>query len=123
VDVDSSRLRQVLKQVDRRIELLLDVFLTREPMMRGSVYVLRTRCGTAGCRCMHSDYRHSAVVLRWSERGRSRLRCLAPKEQLELKQLTDRSRRFRRARKRLVDLQKKMLDLIDRLADARCREP
>lgn len=63
------------------------------------------------------------MVITWSDEGKKRLRSLSPKEELELTELTQNYRRFRRARARLVQLQGKVLKVVDQLEVARRREP
>ena len=63
------------------------------------------------------------MAISWINQGRRRLRSVKPNEQIELKQLTDRYRDFRKTRKQLVALHSQMLDVIDQLETARCREP
>ena len=41
--------------------------------MRGSLIVLRRRCGKANCRCADGESLHEAPALSYSERGRTRM--------------------------------------------------
>jgi len=63
------------------------------------------------------------MVLSWSEGGRTRLLSVPEKRLDELKQMTKQYQRFRKARARLVELHKKMLDVVNRIEEARRREP
>jgi len=120
----TSRLRQSLCRLRDETGRLLDVFLGRDPLVRGSVYELRTKCGKSGCACARRGRLHSCTAITWrSVGGRKRLRSLSPKEKLELTRLTENYRRFRRARAQFVELHGKLLEVIDQLDVARRREP
>ena len=119
----ASRLRQSLHRLRNETATLLDIFMSRAPLVRGSVYELRRKCGKPSCACASGKALHSCMAITWSAGGRKRLRSVSPKEQLELTRLTENYRRFRRARARLVELQAKELEVIDRLEVARRQEP
>lgn len=113
-----SRTRQALVHLREELGHLLDVFLARDPLVKGSVYTLRRQCGKPTCGCAHGD-RHATVVLSWSEGGRTRLLPIPPGRRGELRIRTQRTQRFRRARARLVKLHAQMLALIDALEAGR----
>lgn len=119
----ASRLRQSLCQLRDETAGLLDVFLGRAPLVRGSVYELRRKCGKPSCACASGKALHSCMAITWSDGGRKRLRSISPKEEMELTQLTGNYRRFRGARAHLVELNGKVLGVIDQLEVARRREP
>ncbi len=119
----ASRLRQSLCRLRDEAARLLEVFLSREPHVRGSVYELRRKCGKPSCACATGGALHCCMAITWSERGRKRLRSLGPAEQAKLTRLTERYRVLRRARARLVDVHTQMLDVVDRLEALRRREP
>ena len=115
-----SRIRQALVQLRDELGLLLEVFLARDPLVKGSVYELRRKCGKPTCACARGDL-HGSVVLSWSEAGRTRLQPLPPGRRGDLCAAVRRYQRFRQARARLVKLHAEMLALIDAL-DAGRRE-
>lgn len=119
----ASRLRQSLGRLRDEADRLLDVFLGRAPLVRGSVYLLRTKCGKPTCACAKRGRLHSCTAITWTDNGRKRLRSLSPKEKMELTRLTENYRRFRRARARLVELHVAILGVVDQLDLARRREP
>ena len=51
-----------------------------EAMVRGSVVVHRRRCGKPSCRCADGESLHEAVVLSYSEGGRTRFLMLPASE-------------------------------------------
>ncbi len=117
----TSRLRQLLLRLHGEGAVLLEVFLAPEPLVRGSVYELRRRCGRPSCRCARGRL-HPVMVLSVSEQGRTRLRTLPEDRLAKLRELTQRYRRVRRARARLVRVQRAMLVVIDQLEAARRKE-
>lgn len=119
----NSRLRQALAHLRAELTLLDKVFLAREPIMRGSVYELHTKCGKPSCRCAEGAELHSCMVISWTARGRKRLRSIPKEQQAELVALTQRYQRFRKARARFVEVHAKMLAIIDKLEAARRKEP
>ncbi len=60
-----GELRQAVTQAGKRAG-------SQEPLLDAYLYRSRVRCGRLGCRCMHSDYRHEAWCLSFTEDGRSR---------------------------------------------------
>jgi hypothetical protein len=118
-----SRLRQALDSCLEELDALLDVFKDqRTEMVKGTVYVLRRRCGKPTCACATGEL-HASRVLTWSEEGRSRILSIPAERVEELKERTRRYQRFRKARARLVKLHAKMLDIIDRIEEARRLRP
>lgn len=117
----TSRLRQSLLGLHDQAGRLLEVFLAAAPLVRGSVYELRRRCGRPTCRCARGAL-HPVMVLSVSEQGRTRLRTIPAEHLARLRVLTQRYQRFRRARSRLVRVQRAMLVAIDQLAAARRKE-
>lgn len=116
-----SRIRQALVQLHEELGLLLEVFLARDPLVKGSIYELRRKCGKPTCACARGDL-HGSVVLSWSEAGRTHLRSLPPGRRGDVRAAVHRYQRFRRARARLVKLHAGMLALIAALEAARRQE-
>lgn len=122
-DDRASHLRQSLCRLRDETAQLLDFFLDRNQHVRGSVYLLRTKCGKASCACAQGGALHSCMAISWTDAGRKRLRSLKPRELVEMKRLTERYRRLRRTRARLIKLQAQILDVIDKLETLRRRKP
>jgi len=117
-----SRLRQSLTRLRGEATRLLEVFLGRDPLARGTVYELRRKCGKPSCCCATEGQLHAVTVLSISEEGRTRLRALPPDQIADLRALTARYQRFRRARARLVKVHRQMVAVIDQLEAARRKE-
>jgi hypothetical protein len=109
-----SSLRAQMLDLTKHIQQLQETFLLREPLLPGSVYTLKRRCGKPNCRCARGHLHQTEVL---SYRGGPRPRNVTPRpEQLKLfKQGTEAYRRFRQARAQLVKLQRQMLKLVDRI--------
>ena len=117
----TSQSRLTLVRLRDEVAQLIELFLAREPLVPGTVYELRRKCGHPTCRCARGEP-HASWVLSWSEGGRTRLR-IVPKEKLrELRILTQRYSRLRKARARLVKIHRGILALIDELERARRKE-
>lgn len=117
-----SRLRQALVRLRDELGQRLEVILAREPVVKGTVYALRRRCGKATCHCADGAP-HESWVLSWSEGGRTRLRAVAPGRLADLRQRTRAYQRLRRVRARLGTLHREMLRVIDQIERLRRETP
>lgn len=90
-------------------ETLLDAYLYRS----------RIRCGRASCKCMSSDYRHESDCISFTEEGKSRTRTVHEAQLPELNILTSEYKDLRTYRKKLVSVQKKMLESFDKEVNIR----
>jgi hypothetical protein len=119
---DFSRLRQKLRELAHAIPGEVGVFLSSEPIIKGSVYTLRRQCSKPSCRCARGE-KHESVVMTASIGGKTRLWTLSDDQIPELRRRTERYRQFRRARARLVKGHREALRLIDAIEKARTQEP
>ena len=117
-----SRLRQALVRLRDELGARLEVILAREPVVKGTVYALRRRCGKATCHCA-AGAPHQTWVLTWSEGGRTRLRAVPPERLDALRQQTRAYQRLRRARARLGMIHREILTVIDQIERLRRPEP
>jgi hypothetical protein len=113
-----SVLRSQVNALQQQLPDLLAVFLGREPLLPGSLYTLRRRCGKPNCHCADGEL-HASTVLSYRGHGRPKNVTPAPEQLATVRQLTDEYRRFRQARTDLLRLQRQLLTLIDRLQAAR----
>jgi hypothetical protein len=118
----TSQLRKQLQMRQREASELLRLLKQRPPLIRGSVYRLRRKCGKAICRCQQGHL-HESWVLSVPEKGRKRMRVVPRGKRLKWQQMTDRYRRFRRARARLVKLFAEMMRLVDEVERERTVPP
>src|SRR3989337_4146958 len=70
-----SRLRQSLLHLAGEIKGLVEPFFSDRPVIKGTVYELRRRCGKPGCKCAQGEL-HARMVVSASERGKTRLRAI-----------------------------------------------
>jgi hypothetical protein len=117
-----SRTRQTLTRLAQEIVELVPVLMQRGPMVKGTVYQQRRKCGKPNCACATGEP-HRTMILSRSQEGRTRLVSIAEGRLVDLQVLTERYQRFRRARARLGQIYQKMLSLIDELEAARRQEP
>jgi hypothetical protein len=115
---DASRRRQQLWLAYAALGRTLRILQRPQPMVPGSLYLLRRKCGKPNCRCARGEL-HAAWVLTRSESGRSRLYSVARDQRGRLRPLTQEYRRWQLARARLVKESAALLVLIDQLAEGR----
>jgi len=116
-----SSLRQTLVRLKDRPGKLLPIFLEGYPMVKGTVYPLRRRCGKPNCRCAGGKL-HETIVLSASISGRSRLWAVPAAQVEKMCKLTKRYQRFRAARADFVKLYTKMLRAIDAIEKVRRKD-
>jgi hypothetical protein len=116
-----SRLRQSLVQLAVQIRSLIQSLISDKPLVRGSVYDLKRKCGKPGCKCA-KGHLHSRMVLSASEGGRTRLRVIPRGSLTQVEIKVRRYQQFRRARARLGEMHKKMLLIIDEMETMRREE-
>ncbi|NWG14378.1 MAG: hypothetical protein HXY20_12680, partial [Acidobacteria bacterium] len=117
-----SRIRQSLYELAQEVVQLVPVFAERHPMVKGTVYEQRRKCGKPSCHCASGEP-HRSMILSRSEASRTRLIAIPSGHLKDLQVLTRRYQRFRRARARLGRIYRKMISLIDQLEEVRRREP
>ncbi len=120
--MDRSQLRKQLQESQREVADLLRLFKQRPWLIRGSVYPLRRKCGKATCRCQEGHL-HESWVLSVPEEGKKRMRVVPKGKRLAWQQMSERYRRFRRARARLVKLFAEIIKLVDELERERTVPP
>lgn len=115
-----SALRAQLLQAQQQLPSLLEDSFGRQPLLPGSLYTLRRKCGKPNCRCTRGEL-HESTVLSYRGEGRSQ-NISPPPEQIDaLRKMTEDYRRVRQARAKLVRWQRQLLALVDELEAARVR--
>ena len=117
---EASRARRQILDLHEREREVLDALISCRSIVKGSVYELKTRCGKPACCCARGE-RHGAMVLSWSEQGRTKLMTVQRDDLDRLIKLTEEYKTFRKARARLVKLHKELLKAVDSL-EATIRE-
>ena len=123
---DLSRLRQTLRDLYCPDPNELGVFLSDKPLLRGTLYTQRRRCGKKSCRCVTGAL-HESLVLTVTMGGKTRLWRPATDRVEEMRDWIQSYRHLRRARARLIKEHarrlREMLRLIDAIARRRMQTP
>jgi hypothetical protein len=117
---DPSALRQQFWRSYAAMRISLRVLQRPEPMVQGSLYLLRRKCGKPTCRCARGELHASWVITR-SELGKDRIYPVPAEQRGRLRQLTSVYRRYQRARAVLVKRHLQLLKLADLFAEKRLR--
>jgi len=116
-----SRLRQALRQLAGELPQLVKPVLEDRPVIKGSVYEIKRRCGKPGCKCARGEL-HKSMVLSASEQGRTKLRAIPRGRLTAVRRKVAAYQRIRRVRARLVKTQQKMIEIIDQIEELRREE-
>ncbi len=117
----SSRLRQSLLHLAKEVRQLIEPFFSDRPLIKGSVYELKRRCGKPGCKCARGEL-HARMVVSASEKGKTRLRVIPRGFLVEIQEKVRRYQEVRRARARLVEIHREMLKVMDEMEAMRREE-
>jgi len=117
-----SQLRQYLRNLADQLNQLIDPFFSQKPVIKGSVYELKRKCGKRGCKCVQGEL-HSRMVVSASEKGKTRLSVIPRGFLVEVQIKVRGYQDLRRARARVVEVHKKMLQVLDEMEAMRREEP
>ena len=92
--------------------------LRAQPMVQGSFYLLRRKCGKLNCRCATGQL-HASWVLSRSEQGKDRLYSVPKAVRADLRRWAAEYRRYQRARALFVKRHGEILALADQIAEKR----
>jgi len=112
------KLRQQLWRALAALGRVLRQLHRSQPMVQGSFYRLRRKCGKPNCRCA-SGQLHGTWVLTRSEEGKDRLYTVPPDQRARVRQWAAEYRRYQRARAALVKRHQRLLSLVDQMAEQR----
>ena len=118
LSTDFSKLRQQLWRSQTAIGRLLQRLARSQPMVQGSFYLQRRRCGNPNCRCARGDL-HEAWVITRKSGGTGRTFMVPVEDRARLRQLTQEYRQYIRARAVLGKRHQQLLALVDQLAENR----
>ena len=116
-----SQLRQSLARLANEIRQIVEPFFSDKPVIKGSVYELKTKCGKPGCKCAKGQLHHRMVVSA-SEKGKTKLRAIPHGFLVEVQTKVRRYQELRRVRVRLIEVHKKMLQVMDEMESMRREE-
>lgn len=113
-----SNLRQQLWRAYAAIAHTMRRLQRSDPMVQGSFYLLRRKCGKPNCRCARGQL-HASYVLTRSEQGKDRLYTVPKDQRARIRQQAAEYRRYQRARAVLTKRHVKLLALVDQMAQQR----
>ncbi|MGQ9689486.1 MAG: DUF6788 family protein [Desulfobaccales bacterium] len=109
-----SQLRQALLRLASEIKGLVEPLFSDRPLIKGTVYELKRRCGKPGCRCARGEL-HICMVVSASEGGKTRLQVIPHGFLVEVQAKVRRYQELRQVRARLGEIYRKMLKVIDQM--------
>jgi hypothetical protein len=115
---DLARLRQQLWRAYAALAHTLRRLQRSDPMVQGSFYLLRRKCGKPNCRCATGQL-HAAYVLTRSEQGKDRLYMVPQEQRAQVRKWAAEYRRYQRARAVLARRHVGLLALVDQMAEQR----
>ena len=113
-----SSLRQQLWRAYAALAPTLHRLQRSQPMVQGSFYLLRRKCGKPNCRCA-SGQLHATYVLTRSQQSRDHLYTVPKDQRAQVRQWAAEYRRYQRARAVLGHRYQQLLGLIDQMAEQR----
>jgi hypothetical protein len=116
-----SRFRHALVQLLDEMRGLIEPFFSDRPVIKGTVYELKRKCGKPGCKCAQGEL-HARMVVSASEGGKTRLRAIPRGFLVDTQQRVRRYQELRRARARVVGIHRQMLKLMDEMEGMRREE-
>jgi hypothetical protein len=116
-----SRLRQTLLHLAGEIKGLVEPLFSDLPVIKGTVYELKRKCGKPGCKCSRGDL-HRRMVVSASEGGKTRLQVIPDGFLVEVQGKVRRYQELRRVRARLGEIHRKMLKVMDQMEGMRREE-
>jgi hypothetical protein len=115
---DLASLRQQLWRAYAALAHTLRRLQRADPMVQGSFYLLRRKCGKPNCRCANGQL-HATYVLTRSEQGKDRLYTVPKEQRAQVRKWAAEYRRYQRARAILARRQAGLLALVDQMAEQR----
>lgn len=116
-----SQLRQTLLQLASEVKGLVEPFFSDRPVIKGTVYELRRKCGKSGCKCAQGEL-HARMVVSASEGGKTRLRVIPRGFLVEVQAKVRRYQELRRVRARLGEIYREMAKVMDQMEAMRREE-
>jgi hypothetical protein len=116
-----SQLRQTLLHLANEIRGLVEPFFSDRPVIKGTVYELKRKCGKPGCKCARGEP-HGRMVVSASEGGKTRLGVIPHGFLVEVQAKVSRYQELRRVRARLGEIYRKMVRVMDQMEAMRREE-
>ena len=113
-----SLMRQKLWRAYAALARTLRQLQRDPPMVQGSFYLLRRKCGKPNCRCASGPL-HASWVLTRSEAGKDRIYPVPKDQRAQVRRWALEYRRYQRARAALAKAHPQLLALADQMAGQR----
>lgn len=117
--MNTSQCRLRLKRLVGEETGLINVFMSRKALIKGTVYLMKTKCGKEGCKCAREGELHEVWRLTRSENGKTKTVSLGKKGIAKYQELTRQYREFRQARARIAQIHKEQIEIINILEKGR----
>jgi len=115
---EASRCRRRIADGLGRLAHLTEGVQSRACMVRASLYPYRRRCGSQGCRCQRGEL-HEGRALSVSDGRRSRQVSLVGLDLAEVTRHVEVYRQWRKARAKIVESFRGLLEAVDELGRLR----
>lgn len=116
--LDAARTRQGIRALTELIQGQAQRLMGHAPLVKGSFYRYRRRCGKASCRCASGEL-HKGEAFSIRAAGRSRTMPLTGVDREELARCVGVYRDIRRVRAEMVRSFGELLEAVDRLEGLR----
>lgn len=113
--IDTSKTRQEVLKIFREIEGLKAGLISRKPMVRGTVYELKRKCGNPNCRCARKGQLHKQVCIAITQGRKKRLLSIPVDKQFQMEKMNESHREFRRCRVRFIGLCRQVVKLCNQI--------
>lgn len=120
--MDVSRLRKRWRALQKERERLEEIILAREALIKGSVVTVFKACGHPNCRCARGEKHGPFLYLSASVGGRTRTWHIPKKHERRVEARANSYKRFRTARQRLGEIQRDLVQLMNRMEAFRTEE-
>ncbi len=113
----ASRVRRQIEGELEALEACARALLRAEPMLRGSVYETRGKCGKRACRCRTGEG-HPMTYVTWRTASGRKTRSVTPETHAAFAKPAEAYRRFREGRTEWTRRSKAVASLLGGLEDA-----
>ena len=113
-----SRLRTEAFALLRECRTLLETLAHPGPMIAGSFYEMRKRCGRPGCRCTRGELHGPFPVIAIARDGRRSTRSVPRERSAEVRRKAEAYRAFQRGRRRLQRAMGRLMEIVTEIREA-----
>jgi len=111
--MSTAKYRKKLRDLQKRQEKLLGELLEVQPILKGTVNKVYTRCGKPNCWCADSSRGHVHIRITWNQNSKTVTRKIPADKLSRVRNLTDNYRNFRSLRRHLSELDIQIKQMLD----------